>query len=170
MTMELSMTIAIVAAAAIGEFFTALIITLFVLVAEVLEGMTVSRGRHAIHDLVDFLPICAAAGERSRGCGYKERGGGLKPGQALVLLPATPGETEESPAEYLAPLRSALFDNNQRHVKVVVCESDYRALKIGIEHIYRRCSSICSFGSLIVAPLEPLESRVCGFTAMHALP
>lgn len=56
MTMELSMTIAIVAAAAIGEFFTALIITLFVLVAEVLEGMTVSRGRRAIHDLLDFLP------------------------------------------------------------------------------------------------------------------
>ena len=50
------MTIAIVAAAAIGEFFTALVITLFVLVAEVLEGMTVSRGRHAILDLVHFLP------------------------------------------------------------------------------------------------------------------
>ena len=56
MTMELSMTIAIVAAAAIGEFFTALVIMLFVLVAEVLEGMTVSRGRHAIHDLIHFLP------------------------------------------------------------------------------------------------------------------
>ncbi|HVA68757.1 MAG TPA: hypothetical protein VNF45_05555, partial [Candidatus Binataceae bacterium] len=37
MTMELSMSIAIVAAAAISQFFTALIITLFVLVAEVLE-------------------------------------------------------------------------------------------------------------------------------------
>ena len=47
MTMELSMTIAIVAAAAIGEFFTALVITLFVLVAEVLEGLTVGRGRKA---------------------------------------------------------------------------------------------------------------------------
>lgn len=56
MTMELSMTIAIVAAAAIGEFFTALVITLFVLVAEVLEGMTVGRGRKAIRDLLDFLP------------------------------------------------------------------------------------------------------------------
>jgi len=56
MTMELSMTIAIVAAAAISEFFTALVITLFVLVAEVLEGMTVSRGRRAIRDLLDFLP------------------------------------------------------------------------------------------------------------------
>jgi Cd2+/Zn2+-exporting ATPase/Cu+-exporting ATPase len=56
MTMELSMTIAIVAAAAIGEFFTALVITLFVLVAEVLEGMTVDRGRKAIRDLLQFLP------------------------------------------------------------------------------------------------------------------
>jgi Cd2+/Zn2+-exporting ATPase/Cu+-exporting ATPase len=56
MTMELSMSIAIVAAAAISEFFTALVITMFVLVAEVLEGMTVSRGRRAIRDLLDFLP------------------------------------------------------------------------------------------------------------------
>jgi len=56
MTMELSMPIAIVAAAAIGEFFTALVIALFVLVAEVLEGLTVSRGRHAIRDLLEFLP------------------------------------------------------------------------------------------------------------------
>ena len=56
MTMELSMSIAIVAAAGISQFFTALIITLFVLVAEVLEGMTVSRGRRAIRDLMDFLP------------------------------------------------------------------------------------------------------------------
>jgi heavy metal translocating P-type ATPase len=56
MTMELSMTIAVVAAAAIGQFFTALVITLFVLVAEVLEGLTVGRGRKAIRDLLEFLP------------------------------------------------------------------------------------------------------------------
>src|SRR4029077_9974113 len=54
MTMDLSMSIALLAAAAIGEFFTALIITLFVLIAEVLEGLTVSRGRHAIKELLDF--------------------------------------------------------------------------------------------------------------------
>ncbi len=56
MTMELSMTIAILAALAIGQFFTALIIVLFVLVAEVLEGLTVRRGRMAIRDLLDLLP------------------------------------------------------------------------------------------------------------------
>ena len=59
MTMELSMSIAILAAAAIGELFTALMITLFVLIAEVLEGLTVSRGRHAIEELLDYLPRTA---------------------------------------------------------------------------------------------------------------
>src|SRR5208337_2647913 len=56
MTMELSMTIALLSALAIGEFFTALVITAFVLAAEVLEGLTVGRGRRAIQSLLDFLP------------------------------------------------------------------------------------------------------------------
>jgi heavy metal translocating P-type ATPase len=56
MTMELSMTIALLAALAIGEFFSALVITGFVLAAEVLEGLTVGRGRRAIQSLLDFLP------------------------------------------------------------------------------------------------------------------
>ncbi len=56
MTMELSMTIAIVAAAAIAEIFTALVVTLFVLIAEELEHLTVARGRVAIRDLVEFIP------------------------------------------------------------------------------------------------------------------
>ena len=60
MTMELSMTIALLAALAIGEFFTALVITAFVLVAEILEGLTVGRGRRAILDLLDFLPRTVA--------------------------------------------------------------------------------------------------------------
>ncbi|MGA9567338.1 MAG: cation-translocating P-type ATPase [Candidatus Korobacteraceae bacterium] len=59
MTMELSMAIAIVAALAIREIFTALVITLFVLVAEILEGLTVGRGRKAIQHLVDLLPSVA---------------------------------------------------------------------------------------------------------------
>ena len=60
MTMELSMTIALVSALAIGEFFTALVITAFVLAAEILEGLTVGRGRRAIHDMLDFLPQTAS--------------------------------------------------------------------------------------------------------------
>jgi Cd2+/Zn2+-exporting ATPase/Cu+-exporting ATPase len=60
MTMELSMSLALLAALAIGEFFTALIITLFVLVAEILEGLTVARGRGAIQDLLSYLPPTAS--------------------------------------------------------------------------------------------------------------
>jgi hypothetical protein len=45
------------------------------------------------------------------------------------------GEDENSLAGYLAPLRQMLIDDNKRHVNVIVCESDYRALKRGIEHL-----------------------------------
>jgi hypothetical protein len=33
------------------------------------------------------------------------------------------------------PLRQTLIDKNERHVNVIVCETDYRALKRGIEHL-----------------------------------
>ncbi|QMW63722.1 cadmium-translocating P-type ATPase [Devosia sp. MC521] len=56
MTMELSMCIAVVAAAYTGYFLVALMITFFVLIAEVLEGMTLERGRKAIRDLMALLP------------------------------------------------------------------------------------------------------------------
>lgn len=64
MTMELSMTIALLSALAIGEYVTTLVIVLFVLVAEELERLTVRRGRRALKDLLDGLPQTALlAGE-----------------------------------------------------------------------------------------------------------
>jgi len=56
MTMELSMTIALVAGLCIGQFFTALVIAFFVLFAEMVEGYTVGSGRRAIQTLIDALP------------------------------------------------------------------------------------------------------------------
>jgi heavy metal translocating P-type ATPase len=56
MTMELSMTIALIAALCIGQFFTALVIAFFVLFAELVEGYTVGGGRRAIKNLIDSLP------------------------------------------------------------------------------------------------------------------
>src|ERR1700733_15266690 len=56
MTMELSMTIALVSALVIKEVFTALVIVFFVLIAEVLEALTVGKGRRAIQDLLNLLP------------------------------------------------------------------------------------------------------------------
>jgi Cd2+/Zn2+-exporting ATPase/Cu+-exporting ATPase len=85
MTMELSMSIAIIAAAAISEFFTALVITLFVLVAEVLEEMTVSRGRRAIRDLLDFLP--RAVSVRRAGAVAEVDADALAVGDAVLVNP-----------------------------------------------------------------------------------
>src|SRR5258707_6389898 len=56
MTMELSMTIALLSALAIGQFFTAIVIAFFVLFAELLEGYTVGGGRRAIENLISTLP------------------------------------------------------------------------------------------------------------------
>ncbi|QXT63298.1 heavy metal translocating P-type ATPase [Tessaracoccus palaemonis] len=56
MSMELSMLIAIVAAALIGEWTTALLIATFVLAAEILEDLSMDRGRDALTDLMTFLP------------------------------------------------------------------------------------------------------------------
>jgi heavy metal translocating P-type ATPase len=85
MTMELSMSIAIIAAAAISEFFTALVITLFVLIAEVLEGLTVSRGRQAIRDLLDFLP--RAVSVRRAGTVAEVDADALAVGDAVLVNP-----------------------------------------------------------------------------------
>lgn len=59
MTMELSMSIAIVAALFVGESFTAQVIVFFVLLAEELEHATVERGRSSISSLLDLLPRTA---------------------------------------------------------------------------------------------------------------
>jgi heavy metal translocating P-type ATPase len=87
MTMELSMSIALVAALLVREFFTALMIVLFVLVAEVIEGLTVGRGRKAIKDLLDLLPrevqIREGDGER-----VTDRDS-LMPGQIVVVRPGS---------------------------------------------------------------------------------
>src|SRR5215471_9626159 len=85
MTMELSMTIALIAASAIGEFFTALLITVFVLIAEILEGMTVGRGRRAIQELLDLLPHTAEV--RSAGQLAPRSVSELQPGDVVLVRP-----------------------------------------------------------------------------------
>ncbi|HXP80163.1 MAG TPA: cation-translocating P-type ATPase [Verrucomicrobiae bacterium] len=85
MTMELSMAIAIVAALAIRETFTALVITLFVLAAEILEGLTVGRGRNAIQRLLDLLPNMATVrrGTEWKDCAIEQ----VRAGEAVLVRP-----------------------------------------------------------------------------------
>jgi hypothetical protein len=63
------------------------------------------------------------------------KGGALTPGRALVRVPPKANEDQNSSAAYHSPLRTALVDRNDGHVNIVVCESDYLALKRGIENL-----------------------------------
>jgi heavy metal translocating P-type ATPase len=85
MTMELSMTIALLAALAIGQFFTAIVIAFFVLFAELLEGYTVGGGRKAIEKLIDALPRQVTV--RRNGQEQQLAADALSPGETIVIRP-----------------------------------------------------------------------------------
>lgn len=85
MTMELSMLIALCAALTIGELFTALVIIAFVLAAEVIEGLTVRRGRTAIRNLLDLLP--ATVGLVSEGQVIEVPIARIQPGDVILVRP-----------------------------------------------------------------------------------
>ena len=103
MSMELSMLLAIVAAAAIGEWVTALAVTVFALCAKVLEELSMDRGRDALTDLMSFLPQTARvvgppevtdsaesaeAAESSQSPGVTEVPlDEVRPGQVIALSP-----------------------------------------------------------------------------------
>jgi heavy metal translocating P-type ATPase len=85
MTMELSMTIALVGALCIGQFFTALVIAFFVLFAELLEGYTVGGGRRAIEKLIESLPrqVTVRRGGQERELGIGE----ITSGETIIIRP-----------------------------------------------------------------------------------
>jgi P-type Cu+ transporter len=85
MTMELSMTIALLSALAIGQFFTAIVIAFFVLFAELLEGYTVGGGRRAIEQLINALPRHVTV--RRNGQESELRAEELSAGEVIVIRP-----------------------------------------------------------------------------------
>jgi heavy metal translocating P-type ATPase len=85
MTMELSMTIALLSALAIGQFFTAIVIAFFVLFAELLEGYTVGGGRRAIEKLINALPRHVTV--RRNGQESELKAEELSIGEVIVIRP-----------------------------------------------------------------------------------
>jgi heavy metal translocating P-type ATPase len=85
MTMELSMTIALLSALAIGQFFTAIVIAFFVLFAELLEGYTVGGGRRAIEQLINALPRRVTV--RRNGQESELKAEELSIGEVIVIRP-----------------------------------------------------------------------------------
>lgn len=179
MTMELSMTIAVVAAAAIGEFFTALVITLFVLVAEVLEGLTVDRGRKAIRDLLEFLPRevsvrhagsirSVSAEELSVGDTILVAPGGRIPVDGAVLsghsfVDESRITGESMPVEKTAGARVFAGSINQSG------SLDISAERIGRDTSYGKIIEAVERAEKSRAPIQRLADRLAGYLVYFAL-
>ena len=179
MTMELSMTIAIVAAATIGQFFTALVIMLFVLVAEVLEGLTVGRGRKAIRDLLEFLPSevsvrrtgsirTISAAELSVGDAILVAPGGRIPvdgavlsGQSFVDESRITGES--MPVEKVEGASVFAGSINQSGALEV------RAERIGRDTSYGKIIEAVERAERSRAPVQRLADRMAGYLVYFAL-
>lgn len=179
MTMELSMTIAVVAAAAIGEFFTALVITLFVLVAEVLEGMTVGRGRKAIRDLLEFLPrevsvrrtgtiATISADELGIGDAILVAPGGRIPVDGAVLsghsfVDESRITGESMPAEKVAG--TAVFAGSINQSGAL----EIRAERIGRDTSYGKIIEAVERAERSRAPVQRLADRMAGYLVYFAI-
>jgi Cd2+/Zn2+-exporting ATPase/Cu+-exporting ATPase len=179
MTMELSMTIALVAASLVGEFFTALLITVFVLIAEILEGMTVGRGRRAIRGLLDLLPQSAdvrSAGQvAARSLSEIEVGdlvvvrpGGRIPVDGIVVsgnsfVDQATITGESLPIEKLAGASVFAGTINQSGVLEV------RTEKIGRDTAFGRIIDAVERAEHSRAPIQRTADRLAGYLVYFAL-
>lgn len=179
MTMELSMTIAVGAALAIGEFFTALVIVLFVLIAEVLERLTVGRGRRAIKDLLDFLPRQALVrrGDVARVVGAAE----IAPGDVVVVRPGgrlpvdgmvVAGHSfvdqatitgESLPVEKVAGAHVYAGTINQSGTL------DVRAIRIGRDTAFGKIIEAVEAAERSRAPIQKTADRLAGYLVYFAI-
>jgi Cu+-exporting ATPase len=179
MTMELSMTIAFGAALAIGEDFTALLIVLFVLIAEVLENLTVGRGRLALKELLDFLPQRAVVRRQSesREVGTDELQAGdiiiVKPGARIPVDGSVVGGNsfvdqsmitgESLPAEKVAGSRVFGGSINQSGTL------DIRAEGIGRDTAFGRIIEAVEQAEKSRAPIQKTADRLAGYLVYVAL-
>ncbi|MGA8593557.1 MAG: cation-translocating P-type ATPase [Bryobacteraceae bacterium] len=179
MTMELSMTIALVAALCIGEFFTALIITVFVLGAEVLESLTVGRGRRAIGDLLELLPHSAwivkngatvevAIGELRPGDRVLIRPGGRIPVDGHVVSGSSSVEEaaitgESLPQDKIAGSRVFAGTLNQTGALEVAVEN------LGRDTTFGRIIEAVEKAEQRRAPIQRLADRLAGYLVYFAL-
>jgi heavy metal translocating P-type ATPase len=179
MTMELSMTIALVAALAIGQAFTALVITAFVLAAEILEDLTVARGRASIGDLLRYLPQTALV---RRGAAIEdmpvER---IRVGETVLVNPgalvAVDGTVlrghsfvdearitgESMPAEKTAnaPVYAGTINQNGA--------LEVRVEKLGRDTSFGRIVEAVESAEHSRAPIERLADRLAGYLVYFAL-
>ncbi len=179
MTMELSMTIALVSALVIREVFTALLIVFFVLIAEVLEELTLGRGRRAIQDLLDLLPQQvelrradgvrpASLGELSSGDVVLVRPGGRVPvdgivvgGHSFIDQAAITGES--MPVEKVPGAHVYAGTVNQSGILEIQTEN------VGRETAFGRIIEAVEQAERSRAPVQRTADRLAGYLVYFAL-
>jgi len=179
MTMELSMSIALVAALAIGEVFTALVIVFFVLIAEALEHLTVERVRGSVRDLVDLLPSRVAVRRDGQvrdlpidqlqlGDQIITKPGGRIPvdgvvttGHSFVDQSSITGES--MPAEKVPGSQVYAGTINQSGALEI------RAVKLGRETTFGKIIQAIEQAEHSQAPVQKLADRLAGYLVYCAL-
>src|SRR5579872_6877168 len=179
MTMELSMTIALVAALAIGEFFTALVITAFVLAAEILEGLTVGRGRRAIQDMLDFLPRVASV--LRNGDFVEAETQSVTPGEIVLIRPGSriPVDGEvvsghsfvEQAAITGEPMPSEKSSGSEVYAGTMnqAGTLQVRATRLGKETTFGKIIEAVERAEHSRAPIQKMADRLAGYLVYFAL-
>ena len=179
MTMELSMSIALVSALAIGEFFTALVITAFVLAAEILEGLTVGRGRKAIEDMLDFLPQTASVLRNGQAVDVDTKT--IQAGEIVLIRPGgkipVDGEVVsghsfvEQAAITGEPMPSEKATGSQVYAGTLnqAGTLQVRAERLGRETTFGRIMEAVENAEYSRAPIQKTADRLAGYLVYFAL-
>jgi len=179
MTMELSMTIALVAALAIGETFTALLITGFVLIAEVLEDLTVSRGRRAISRLLDFLPRHASL--RTGGTLVEVHVEELRAGDRILVVPGSRIPADGTIMDGESSVDQAALTGESRPVDVTVGDHvlagsinrsgaiDVEVKRVGPDTTFGRIVEAVEHASEHRAPIQKIADQLAGYLVYCAI-
>ena len=179
MSMELSMLIAIVAAALIGEWVTALVITAFVLAAEILEDLSLDRGRDALTDLMSFLParVLVRDGDHTREVDLDQ----LRTGDLAVVTPGGRVPVDGVVVEGRSSLDQSRITGESLPVEVTVGDAVFAGSVNSTGALVVRAEQVgenSSFGQIVAAvkaaqeseaPVQRLADRVAGWLVYVAL-
>lgn len=179
MTMELSMTIALIAALVTGEVVAALVIAAFVLIAELLEGLAVERGRRAISDLLLHLPRRATVrrGEGAVDVPVEDLRVGdlvlLKPGETVpvdgvVVAGSSHVDGSAITGEPIPALKvpgSSVYAGTINQLGAL----EIRAQGIGRDTTYGRIISAVEDAERARAPVQKTADRLAGYLVAFAL-
>ncbi|RYV49407.1 heavy metal translocating P-type ATPase [Pengzhenrongella frigida] len=179
MSMELSMLLAIVAAAAVGEWSTALVVTVFVLAAEILEDLSMDRGRDALTDLMSFLPsdVQVRDGDQVRTVPLDE----IRVGQTVIVSPGGRVPVDGTVVAGRSSLDQSRITGESMPVDVAVGDRVYAgsvnqvgavevaAEKVGAQSSYGQVIDAVRGAQSSQAPVQHLADRLAAYLVYLAL-